>query len=329
MAYDGKLLAKANAALADIREANRAERERRIAFIHSRYPEIAETDRALSRQMSELVRLAFSKSDTQLEDLKALQDSNLRLQEERASALEAHGFARDYLDEIYSCPVCRDTGMDGNRVCSCLKRLYNAEVTKMLGTLLKNDESFGNFDLGLYSDEFDSSLEGSPREYMSDIRDICVSYAENFRDDDRNLYFFGPTGVGKTYLSACVARAVAGSGFSVCYESCGAAFDIYETKRFSRDSEAGDTAASKWKRMLDCDLMILDDLGTEVVTSVTQSALYELINTRLINGRKTIISSNIRPADIGKKYGPQIASRINGEFVAMPFAGDDIRLRKK
>jgi DNA replication protein DnaC len=126
-----------------------------------------------------------------------------------------------------------------------------------------------------------------------------------------------------------VARAVAGSGFSVCYESCGAAFDIYETKRFSRDSEAGDTAASKWKRMLDCDLMILDDLGTEVVTSVTQSALYELINTRLINGRKTIISSNIRPADIGKKYGPQIASRINGEFVALPFAGDDIRLRKK
>ena len=329
MAYDGKLLAKANAALADIKEANRAERERRIAFIHSKYPEIAETDRALSRQMSELARLAFSKSGTQLEDLKALQDSNLRLQEERARALEAHGFARDYLDEIYSCPVCRDTGMDGNRVCSCLKRLYNAEVTKMLGTLLKKDESFENFDLGLYSDEFDSSLEGSPREYMSDIRDICVSYADNVRDDDRNLYFFGPTGVGKTYLSACVARSVAGSGFSVCYESCGAAFDIYETKRFSRDSEAGDTAASKWKRMLDCDLMILDDLGTEVVTSVIQSALYELINTRLINGRKTIISSNIRPADIGKKYGPQIASRINGEFVAMPFAGDDIRLRKK
>lgn len=329
MAYDGKLLAKANAALADIREANRAERERRIAFIHSRYPEIAETDRALSRQMSELARLAFSKSGTQLEDLKALQDRNLRLQEERASALEAHGFARDYLDEIYSCPICCDTGMDGNRVCSCLKRLYNAEVTKMLGTLLKNDESFESFDLSLYSNEFDSSLEGSPRDYMSDIRDICVSYADNFRDDDRNLYFFGPTGVGKTYLSACVARAVAGSGFSVCYESCGAAFDIYETKRFSRDSEAGDTAASKWKRMLDCDLMILDDLGTEVVTSVTQSALYELINTRLINGRKTIISSNIRPADIGKKYGPQIASRINGEFVALPFAGDDIRLRKK
>ena len=329
MAYDGKLLAKANAALADIREANRAERERRIAFIHSRYPEIAETDRALSRQMSELARLAFSKSGTQLEDLKALQDRNLRLQEERASALETHGFARGYLDEIYSCPICRDTGMDGNRVCSCLKRLYNAEVTKMLGTLLKNDESFESFDLSLYSNEFDSSLEGSPRDYMSDIRDICVSYADNFRDDDRNLYFFGPTGVGKTYLSACVARAVAGSGFSVCYESCGAAFDIYETKRFSRDSEAGDTAASKWKRMLDCDLMILDDLGTEVVTSVTQSALYELINTRLINGRKTIISSNIRPADIGKKYGPQIASRINGEFVALPFAGDDIRLRKK
>jgi len=327
MAYDGKLLAKANAALADIKEANRAERERRTAFIHSKYPEIGEMDRALSRQMSDLVRLAFSKSDTQLDELKTLQDSNLRLQEERASALEAHGFARNYLDEIFSCPICRDTGMDGNHICSCLKKLYNAEVTKMLGTLLKNNESFDRFDLSLYSSDFDNSLQGSPREYMSDIRDICVSYADNFRDDDRSLYFFGPTGVGKTYLSACVARVVAESGFSVCYESCGAAFDIYETKRFSRDSEAGDNAASKWKRMLDCDLMILDDLGTEVVTSVTQSALYELINTRLINGRKTIISSNIRPSDLGKKYGPQIASRINGEFVALPFAGDDIRLR--
>ena len=219
--------------------------------------------------------------------------------------------------------------MDGNHICSCLKRLYNAEVTRMLGTLLRNGESFDRFDLNLYSNTFDAALQSSPREYMADIRDICIAYADNFREENRNLYFFGPTGVGKTYLSACVARVVAESGFSVCYESCVAAFDIYETKRFSRDSEAGDIAASKWKRMLDCDLMILDDLGTEVITSVTQSALYELINTRLINSGKMIISSNLDPSSLGKKYGPQIASRINGEFVALPFAGDDIRLSVK
>ena len=260
MAYDGKLLAKANAALADIKEANRAERERRIAFIHSRYPEIAETDRALSRQMSELVRLAFSGATRSSRSSRRCRTAISVFSEERASALEAHGFARDYLDEIYTCPVCRDTGMDGNRVCSCLKRLYNAEVTKMLGTLPEKRRELrelrprplqrrirhrpGRKPAGVYV--------GYPRYPASPMRKTSVTTTEISISSARRA--------SARRISACVARVVAGSGFSVCYESCGAAFDIYETKRFSRDSEAGDTAA-QWKRMLDCDLMILDDLG--------------------------------------------------------------------
>ena len=239
----------------------------------------------------------------------------------KAELLVEHGYAMDYLDDIYACPKCRDTGYVNGKMCSCLKALYNAEVTRELGTLLKNsDECFEKFDLSLY---------GSARESLEIVFDTCREYAQSFSDRSMNLLFQGGTGLGKTFLSACIARVVAENGHSVCYDTASSALEAFETKKFSRDIQTAENAAVKVERMLDCELMILDDLGTEMPTPMAVSALYTLINTRLVNGRKTVISTNLTDAELLKRYNAQICSRLEGEFTKLPFFGSDIRLLKK
>ena len=164
---------------------------------------------------------------------------------------------------------------------------------------------------------------------MEIVFDTCREYAQSFSDRSMNLMFQGGTGLGKTFLSACIARVVAENGHSVCYDTASSALETFETKKFSRDIQTAENAAVKVERMLDCELMILDDLGTEMPTPMAVSALYTLINTRLVNGRKTVISTNLTDAELLKRYNAQICSRLEGEFTKLPFFGSDIRLLKK
>ena len=157
----------------------------------------------------------------------------------------------------------------------------------------------------------------------------CRKFAYDFPEDTSNLLMQGGTGLGKTFLSACIARVVSGKGYSVCYDSAASAFEAFEKQKFSRDPDEIERAGAKVNRMLDCDLMILDDLGTEMVTSLTISALYTMINTRTINRKPMIISTNCTNEELGRKYTPQICSRISGEFKTLPFCGNDIRILKK
>ena len=139
----------------------------------------------------------------------------------------------------------------------------------------------------------------------------------------------GGTGLGKTYLSACIARVVAGAGYAVAYETAASALDAFECAKFQRSSADGEAAAQRVEQYLGCDLMILDDLGTEMITAYSTSALYTLINTRLTRKKATIISTNCSNEELQKKYTPQILSRIAGEYQTLPFAGRDIRQIKK
>lgn len=329
MAYDGKLLARARDALERQREENQAEQRRRTERVYAIAPEIKEYDLLLRRQMAELVRLTVSKSAKLGEQLEELKQRNLELQRLRAEALMQRGCPIDYLDEIYSCPKCRDSGTYQGGVCSCLEKLYNAELTKELGTLLKNgDESFERFDLSYYDTApMDSGI--SPREIMQATYSGCLRFAENFPNVSGSLLLQGGTGLGKTYLSACIARVVAKKGCSVCYDTTAAALDAFERQKFSRDAAEAQAADTRVKRMLSCDLMILDDLGTEMLTPISQSALYTLINTRLNQGLRTVISTNLSSDELEKRYTPQISSRIEGEFIALPFVGQDIRRLKR
>lgn len=330
MPYDGKILSRARDELERQREINRAEHQRRLNTVYRRIPEVEEIDTELRRHMAELVRLTVSRRPDIRERIAELKDANLSAQQRKAELMTAAGFDEHYLDEICSCPKCSDTGIYEGRVCSCLDRLYNAELTKELGTLMhRGDECFERFDLRLYSDRFDPDTGVAPRELMATVFDICKRFAENFSASSPNLLMQGGTGLGKTYLSACIARVVAGKGFSVCYDSASSALENYEKAKFSRDSDEGEAAAVRVRRMQDCDLMILDDLGTEMLTQMSQSALYTLINFRLVNGKKTVISTNLTPEELTQRYSAQISSRILGEFVRLPFCGQDIRLNKK
>ena len=328
MAYDGKLLARARAQLDLIRSDNQAEHQRRLSLVYARVPEIQRMDEAMRRQMTELVRLTISHPADLKERLAALEKDNLDIQMRRAELLVENGWSVEYLDDIYSCPKCRDSGVYEGGVCSCLEKLYNKELTKELGTLLQHgDESFARFDLNYYDA---APVNGvSPRETMTMVLGACRKFADNFPAVSANLLFQGGTGLGKTYLSACIARVVAAKGYSVCYDSAAAALEAFEVQKFSRDPEASEAANARVRRMLDCDLMILDDLGTEMVSSISTSALYTLLNTRLVNGNKIIISTNCSDEELQKKYTPQIYSRIKGEFLRLPFVGRDIRLIRK
>lgn len=321
MALDGKLLARARENLENIHADNVAEHYLRQEKIYSRIPEIERIDARLRTQMAELVGLTLRGGAELNAAIKALEDESLALQAKKAELLVERGYEMDYLDDIFSCKTCRDTGYFGGKMCSCLKAMYNAEVTRELGTLLKNsDECFEKFDLSLY---------GDARESMEIVYNTCREYANSFSERSMNLMFQGGTGLGKTFLSACIARVVAGNGHSVCYDTASSALEAFETKKFSRDAQTAENAAVKVERMLDCELMILDDLGTEMPTPMSVSALYTLINTRLVNGRKTVISTNLTDAELSKRYNPQICSRLEGEFTKLPFFGSDIRLTKK
>ncbi len=330
MPYDGKVLARARAALEQQRADNRAEQQRRLSRVYARDPEIEQIDRSLRRQMSELVRLTVSRAPDLAERLEKLKRDNLELQAERAERLTALGLPIDWLDEIVSCPLCRDTGLVDGKPCLCLKKLYNRALTEELSSLLRHgDESFERFDLTLYDAEPLPGSTVSPRYAMERILEQCRKFADGFPEVKTNLLFQGGTGLGKTYLSACIARVVADKGWSVCYESAAAALEAFETQKFAREPESAEAAAARVRRMLDCDLMILDDLGTEMVTSVTVSSLYTLINNRLNAGKRMIVSTNCSDEELQKKYTPPIFSRIKGEFLRLPFVGRDIRLQKK
>lgn len=324
---EGRLLARARARQAEIRSGNRAAEFRRREEIAERCPEIAEIEKKLRSHMHELVGLALGQPGRGAAELEA---ESLALQERRRSLLREAGYPEDYLDPIFDCPKCRDTGWVGERMCECLVRLYKQAQTEELSPLLRNgNETFEAFRLDYYSAAATPGREDSPRDQMRLVLYICRSYAETFGPESDNLLFTGAPGLGKTFLSAAIARVVAEKGAGVAYDTVTPMLGAFERERFSRDPDEQADAASRVRQLLSCDLLILDDLGTEMVTSFVQSALYQIVNGRLIAGKQTIISTNLNPAEIGRRYSPQILSRLEGEYQILPFFGEDIRQLKR
>ena len=321
---EGRLLARARAKQETLRAENRAEEDRRRREIAAKIPEIGRIDTALCANLSEMVRIAMRQSARTAQEL---EKESLALQEKRSALLVQNGYPKDYLDPIYSCPRCRDTGWTDGRICECVQKLYRAEQTRELAPLLKQgDETFENFRLDYYSPVAPASGV-SPRAQMERVLRLCRAYAESFGAQSPNLLFTGEPGLGKTFLSASIARVVSASGHSVVYDTAGHIFARFEAQKFGRDDgENADTAVS---RALGCDLLILDDLGTELMTSFVHSAMYQIVNTRLITGKKTVISTNLSPDELGRRYGAPVLSRLQGEYQMLLFFGEDIRRQKR
>ncbi|MDO5444429.1 MAG: ATP-binding protein [Eubacteriales bacterium] len=331
MAYNGKLLGRVYSRLAEIRENNLSEQSKRTEEIYRKIPEIEKISNLLRAQMIELTRTVMSGSADAEEKTASLKEKNIDLQMRKAELLVQNGYPSDWLDDIYSCSLCHDTGtLQNGKICSCVKRLYNKELTAELSTLLRNgDESFESFDITLYPDDYSERFKCIPREYMRKVFSSCREFAESFPNVRSGLLLTGGPGLGKTYLSACIARVVSENGYSVFYESAVSAFRAFEDRQFSRDPDSQAAAEDKVRHMLDCDLLILDDLGTEVVTQAVQSALYTLINSRENSGKHMIISTTLSNDELQERYTPSICSRIDGFFQKIRFAGNDIRTSGK
>lgn len=322
MALDGKLLARARTRLAEQKAENAALLAQREAEVYAAVPEIRRVDAEMRGLLGELLDLTGRGEDVS-SALERVQEKSGALCAEKAELLAARGYPKDYLDEIVMCPACHDSGYrsDGT-ICACLLRRYEEEKAKELSALLRaGEEGFADFRLDYYT--------GEARACMELTLAVARAYAEGFGPDSTNLLLQGGTGLGKTFLSGCIARTVSAKGCSVVYETAQEAFGAFEEQKFSRDAETYTAATEKVKRILNCQLLILDDLGTELTTSFTQSALYNIINSRLTAKRKTIISTNLSDAELAARYIPQITSRIGGEYDKLPFMGRDIRAIRK
>lgn len=320
MAYSAQVLRRARARLEQAKLERERENEAHRAAAYERYPRLREIDRELQQSMAELA-IAFLKKDNE-ETLSAIRTRNQNLQAERSWILEAGEFEDGYLDDTPVCTKCGGTGYDGSQMCSCLRELCRQEQKKELTSLLGSGrESFDTFRLDVYSDAYDPKLGTSARELMRSNLNICKKYAAGFSPAGGSLLFSGATGLGKTFLSACIARQVADRGFSVMYETAIRLFGDFETEKFGAQSSDG----SLTRKYFDCDLLIIDDLGTEMTTQFTVSALYSVLNTRMMEGKPILISTNLLPEALETRYSPQIASRIVGTFRLIKFAGDDLR----
>lgn len=324
MSLDGRILYRARQALDEKRRENEYRLELRRAEAYKANPQIKNLETEIRRTMLELIGATMSGGN--IEEIKT---RNLALQSSLIFELTDSGFPANYLDMHYDCKLCSDTGYVSGKMCSCLRQKYNEEQAKELSNLLKlSEDTFDNFSLEYYDSTVDHATGISPRKQMEIVREVCWSYASRFSPASGNLLLYGSTGLGKTFLSTCIAKVVSEKGYSVVYDTAGSVFSKFEEEKFSREDDNSE-AKSDIARYLSCDLMILDDLGTEMTTAFTVSALYNLINTRLTTkGKKTIISTNLLPVDISKRYSPQIASRILGEYSALKFVGKDIRLLK-
>ncbi len=323
MAYSAEVVRRARARLAQAKEDRESENRQHLAQAYKQVPRIKEIDMELRLTMARAAQAAFVQGSDGRDLLEKVRLQNLELQQERA-LLALENFEEGYLDETPICDNCGGSGYVGSQMCECLRELCRQEQKKEVSILSGSKETFNQFRLDYYPDRPDPKYGASPRTIMERNLGICRRYALTFAPSAGNLLFVGGTGLGKTFLSACVARAVADRGYSVVYETASHLFNKLEQAKFNSTEETRREAA----KLTDCDLLIIDDLGTEMSGQFTTAALYSLLNDRLLAGKPMVISTNLNVEEVSRRYSPQIASRLHGGFQRLTFVGEDIRILK-
>ena len=330
MATDSKIMARAIQRYREDVERRREEYAQRVQTIYRRVPRTEEIDRELRSTMGQIVSRAFRRGTDPTSVISALKERNLALQRERAEALVAAGYPFDALENKPACALCGDSGFVDGRPCRCLMAYYTREQNRELSRMLDvGNQSFDTFSFQWYDQRLWPEEGISPRQNMELIYEICVNYAHSFGERSSNLLMTGAPGLGKTFLSACIAREVSGAGFSVVYDTASHVFGQFENEKFGRENPFDSDAGADVNRYLNCDLLIMDDLGSEMTTAFVVSALYQIVNTRMATGRKTILNTNLRLEELGKRYGEAVLSRIEGEYQILTFFGEDIRQLKR
>lgn len=305
---------------------NKHDLDRRVAEVYEKIPAV--------REMNEEISSAALKSARQLlagdkNAVEKLRHTIAVLREERQELLEAYGYPADYLEMRYSCPDCQDTGYRDGKKCHCFRQreinlLYDqSNIREIL-----ERENFDHFSFEYFDNtKTDERSKKTSREYMRQVVETCRRYVDEFGDKKENLLFTGKTGLGKTFLSNCIAKELIERSYSVVYLPAVEMFEIFSKERFSYDATDEDRDRSQF--LLECDLLIIDDLGTELVNTFTTSQLFYVINERLNRKKGTIISTNLPVNEMRDEFTDRVMSRIVSQYRVIPLYGEDIRIRKK
>ncbi len=293
------------------------------------YKELPELD-ALDRQIAEAsVSAARAALDGNTDALERLADNNRRISDRKQQVLQSAGYPADYLELTYTCPDCKDTGFIGQEKCHCFKQALTFAMSEAstLPRILEK-ENFSTFSFSYYDDmTADSQLKLTPRDNMRKIIADAKCFIEEFDSKSRSILIYGNTGVGKTFLTNCIAKALLDSAHHVVYMTSHALFETFESHRFDRNEEPD--VNSLYRYIFQCDLLIIDDLGTELSNSFTNSMLYTCINERQIHGKSTVISTNLSLEQLRDRYSERVFSRITGNYTLWKLIGKDIRVLKR
>lgn len=293
--------------------------------VYDAIPELSDIDASIASLSVEKTKLLLLSDDTSAID--RLKEDIHRLSESRKHLIVSKGFPLDYLAPTYECPDCQDTGYINNQKCHCFRKVI-VELLYLQSNLkeMLDKENFKTFNLSLYSPRCIDPVTGrSSLETMQNTLDTCRNFVDTFEVKDNNLFLYGDTGVGKTFLSHCIAKELIDRSFSVIYFSAFSLFDTLAKSKFNKDIDAKNMN----EYIFSCDLLIIDDLGTELTNSFITSEFFHCINERLTRNKPTIISTNLSLEALRDIYSERIFSRITSNYTMLKLTGEDIRLKKK
>lgn len=323
MGYGKEVYTKAEEQLSRRRQKAFYEADKRREKIYKKLPRVKEIEMLITKTGIAAAKSVLAGGDTKTELIK-LRDENLKLQGELKLLLMQNGYTSQDLEEHYVCPKCMDKGYIDGKMCSCMKKLLRDIAFEQLNSLSPLAlSSFETFDLKYYSDSPDAN-GNIPRNRIEKILNFCKNYAEKFNVKGKSILMEGATGLGKTHLSLAIARRVIDRGFGVIYCSAPSILNVLEKEHFSRNP-----AANTLKMLEQCDLLIIDDLGTEFTTQFTVSCMYNLINIRLSQDKPTIVNTNLSLIEMKKIYSERFVSRMIGEHFYLEFIGEDVRIAKR
>lgn len=303
---------------------NRHLTQERLGKVYSKIPELKSINDSIASLSVEAARKKLDDDDLGFNQLKKkLAD----LRKEKTLLLENNGFDETYFEPVYTCKDCKDTGYVNGEKCHCFKQeVINVVYSQSNIRNILARENFSTFSYKYYSDdEINPTTELSALETARRAVKECKHFIEDFDNKPKNLFFYGNTGVGKTFLSNCVAKELLEEGYSVIYFTAFQLFDILSKGVFDRDADA----IAAHQNIFDCDLLIIDDLGTEFANSFTTSQLFLCVNERLLRQKSTIISTNLNLNQMVDMYSERTWSRISSNYSLIKLFGDDIRIQKK
>lgn len=308
------------------RDANQRDRDKRIEEVYRSIPAIEKIDEEIRKIGLTMSRSILSSPNSYENIVNDTKERIEKLKMQKAYLLTESNIPVDYMELKYKCDRCQDRGFlnDGKR-CNCFKQALVNRAYRMsnLENVLRL-QNFQNFDIDIFSNEKYEGEDLTPRENMIDIVGIAEGFIDTFEENNGyNLLFYGSTGLGKTFLSNCIAKALLDRQKIVIYQTAFTIMDILERRRFRNDKDK--LVEYQYDLLFGADLLIIDDLGTELTNTFTNAEIFNIVNTRLISGKKTIISTNLTPKEISQTYTDRIFSRILDKFIPLKFYGKDLR----